>query len=225
MEFKTEHIIIIVLVIVVGYLIMKNTSENFNVIEDRWAYPLNNLAGDSWTKEFDRPVYYTNPDGIVNYIPTKPDKIPKSLYKEEIYNGEFEIPKFNYEEMPIPIPQGMSNMEETEANFIKGVSYEQLPESEGQQHYVHLKRQMQIFESPEEQTKMETDNMTETFNDLSYEDAMLAQKQQQQQYQKMLTMQQQNKNGLRIRGNSDNKIFTIILMVIIIVLLYKLYKK
>lgn len=163
MEFKTEHIIVIVLVLLVAWLILGRNSENFNVLEDRWAYPLTNEAGDLWTREFDRPVTYSYPDGRLAYIPQPTPNIPKSIYKEEIYDGAFEIPEFNYEEMPVPKKMGnVLDVDESEGDFVKGVAYNKMPDSDSQQHYYHLKRQMQTRESCKQET--------ESFSPSSYED-------------------------------------------------------
>lgn len=166
MEIKNEHIVVILLVILVGYLIMRQTSENFNVLEDRWAYPLTNEAGNSWTQEFARPVYYSYPDGKLSYIPENPTKIPKSVYKEQIYGGDFEIPEFNYEDMPVPRKEKMFDVDETQSDFMRGVSCNRMPESDAQQHYVHLKRQMQAVE---QSNIMPHDHGTETFHDSLYD--------------------------------------------------------
>lgn len=162
MEFKNEHIIVIVLILVIGWMVLNQSFENFNVIENRWAYPLTNEAGNLWTKEFDRPVTYSYPDGRLAYIPQPNVNIPKNPYKEEIYDGKFEIPQFNYEDMPIPKKASAFNVDETEGDFLQGVSYDKMPDSDSQQHYVHLKRQMQTLERGDS-------NTTENFTDAPYE--------------------------------------------------------
>ena len=161
MDLKYEHIIVIILVLVIGWLIMSQTFENFNVIENRWAYPLTNEAGDLWTKEFDRPVTYSYPDGRVAYIPQDTPAIPKNPYKEQIYDGAFEIPQFNYEDMPTPKKASAFDVDETQGNFESGVSYDKMPDSDGQQHYMHLKRQMQTQMSE----SSEGEHVTEGFSD------------------------------------------------------------
>jgi hypothetical protein len=227
MEFKLEHIALIIVIICIGYFIMKQTPENFNVLADRRAYPLNNLAGNSWTKEFDRPAYYTDPDGTIRYIPEPPFKVPKSIYKEEIYDGDFEIPQFNYENMPVPVKSNMMDVDETEGSFLQGVAYDKMPESEGQQHYIHLKRQMQMFEQPQQASQVQPreDFVTEQFTEQTYESAM-------ERKQKMLEMQRyrddnelRNLSFRRPYKCCSHQWFTIVLVLIVIVLLYKLYKK
>ncbi len=134
MEIKMEHIIVIVLIIVAIGVVFRQTSENFNVIENRWAFPLTNEAGNLWIKEFDRPGYYTLPDGRFSYVKVDEEPIPKSVYKEQVYDATFETPQFNYAGMPVPKHNvGPSLIEETEGNFEKGPSCKRMNASDSQQ--------------------------------------------------------------------------------------------
>jgi hypothetical protein len=254
MDLKNEHIIVIILVLLVGWLIMSQTFENFNVIENRWAYPLTNEAGDLWTKEFDRPVTYSYPDGRVGYIPQDSPAIPKNPYKEQIYDGDFEIPQFNYEDMPVPKKASAFDVDETQGNFESGVSYDKMPESDGQQHYMHLKRQMQTQMS-ESSDKVQA---TEAFSDSSYEyndnqfstlgpvytplDEQMPPQipPQMQQMQKQMEQEMKpqmrprispqrpavpRKNVIYVKGRSNSNMFTVFLLIIIAVLIYYIYAK
>ncbi len=139
MEFKMEHIIVIVLILIAAYVVFRQTSENFNVIENRRAFPLTNEAGDLWIKEFDRPGYYTMPDGRFAYVKVNEEPIPKSVYKEQVYDATFETPKFNYVGMPVPKHNvGPSLIDETEADFEKGPSCKHMNPSDSQQMVEHM---------------------------------------------------------------------------------------
>lgn len=245
MELKNEHIIVIVLIFLIGWMILNQTFENFNVIENRWAYPLTNEAGDLWTKEFDRPVTYSYPDGRLAYIPQPNINIPKNPYKEEIYNGEFEIPEFNYEEMPIPKKAGAFNIDETQGDFLQGVSYDKMPASDAQQHYVHLKRQMQMLEPQPEQNSTETfDNSPYEYNDQQFSTHQPIRMQTQPQIQQMQPEMQQHmqemhqqphptqrrarmprKNIFYVKDRSNSSAGTIALILVLAALLYYIYSK
>ena len=159
MNIKNEHILVIILILVIVWLYFRR-SEMFdpnegkiNVINDRWAFPLPNEASDSWTREFDRTAYYSRPDGHISMIPVTPSAIPRNYYKDQIYNGDFEIPDFNGQNLPKPKgdTNGNNDVNETEKPFMYGPSCDEMPKSQAQQHYYNLRRQMQLFERPIEE--------------------------------------------------------------------------
>jgi hypothetical protein len=154
MEIKAEHIIVLILIGLAIFVVMRQTAENFNVIEDRRAFPLTNEAGDLWIKEFDRLGYYIGPDGKFTYVKDIPDPIPKSLYKEQVYEGTFETPPFNYAGMPIPKHSDISLVsEDEEGDFERGPSCKRMNESDSQQ--VQLK-----YAQLQKQHKQMTERMT-----------------------------------------------------------------
>lgn len=213
MEIKNEHIIGILVIFVCIWLYTKHT-EKFNVIENRWDFPLNNIAGDAWTKEFAMPAFYSNPDGILTEIPIPPQNIPKNPYKEQIYDGTFEIPEFNYENMPVPRnnTNTLSYVDETSGNFSYGPSCDKMPDSDSQQHYYHLKRQMQMFEEQEkdfDQAKKYEKMTTET------------EQPTQQIQQPQQPLPQQNVVFVKPKHNNVN----IILVIVIILMAYYIYTK
>ena len=205
MEIKNEHIMVILAIIVIVWLYTKHT-EKFNVIENRWDFPLNNMAGDAWTKEFELPAFYSNPDGILTSIPIPPQKIPRNHYKDQIYDGTFEIPEFNYENMPVPRKNNntLSYVEESNDKFAYGPSCDKMPDSDSQQHYYHLKRQMQMLEGEQEEKKIEK-LTTET---------------EQAPQQQMVTQPP----VIYVQPKADNK-HTIILIIIIVLLAYYIYTR
>lgn len=211
MEIKNEHIIGILVIFVCIWLYTKNT-EKFNVIEDRWAFPLNNVAGDAWTKEFAMPAFYSNPDGILTEIPIPPMNIPKNHYKDQIYDGTFEIPEFNYENMPVPRNNAntLSYIDESSDKFAYGPSCDKMPDSESQQHYYHLKRQMQMFEEQEKD-----------FDQVKKYEKMTTETEQQPQPTQIQTQQKPNVVFIKPKTNNVN----IILVIVIILLAYYIYTK
>jgi hypothetical protein len=139
MNGKIEHIIIIALLIVAIWFIISKSRENFNVIEDRWTFPLTNEAGDLWIKEFDRPGYCVGPDGKFTYVKSYVDPIPINPYKDAVYEGSFETPAFNYANMPIPEVSDLKyDVEESEGDFINGPSCKRMNASEAQQKYLQF---------------------------------------------------------------------------------------
>lgn len=206
MEIKMEHIIVLILIMIAIWIVMKQTAENFNVIEDRYAFPLTNEAGNLWIKEFDRLGYYLGPDGKFTYIKDIPDPIPKSIYKEEIYEGTFEIPPFNYHGMPIPKHGDISLIaDDEEGDFERGPSCKRMNPSDSQQMELdttQLQQMQQMQQHPMAEMPMRK-MMTERMTNVDGENG---------------------RNIVYVKGNTNNSV-SLLFIILIGVLIWYLYSK
>ena len=204
MEIKAEHIIVLILIGLAIWIVMKQTAENFNVIENRYAFPLTNEAGNLWIKEFDRPGYYLGPDGKFTYIKDVPDPIPKSVYKEQVYEGTFETPSFNYAGMPIPKHGDISLVsDDEEGDFERGPSCKRMNESDSQQvqlKHAHLHQMQQ--QQPMGELSMRR-MMTEGMENVGGE---------------------MGRNVVYVKGGTDN-LLSLLFVVLIGVLIWYFYSK
>jgi len=203
MEIKAEHIIVLILIGLAIWIVMKQTAENFNVIENRYAFPLTNEAGNLWIKEFDRPGYYLGPDGKFTYIKNIPDPIPKSIYKEQVYEGTFETPPFNYAGMPIPKKSDISLVsDDEEGDFVRGPSCKRMNDSDSQQMQLNVAQLRQMQQQPMSEIPMRN-MMTEGMENVGGE---------------------MGRNVVYVKGGTDN-LLSLLFVVLIGVLIWYFYSK
>lgn len=223
MNITKENIVTLVLIIIIVWLIYNYTiRESFDVIQDRWAYPLLNLAGDAWTKDQARAMYYSNPDGIMTGIPIPPTNDAQTPYARKIYRGTFEIPHANPYGFPIPDNgSGVRGMDDDDNYVISnpayaGCSYEKMPRSPYQSEDRSLPRalQLQMGESQQGVISEIEMQMRPGYSQPEYE--------VQEEIENMEPVLSEDKN-IYISGSTENYGSLFMIIVVVVLVYYYFY--